>query len=695
MSEPRPREKVVVLPSARLGDRGFHVMRRAVRRWRLDGMGGLVRVVSLRVRSGLGARMARLSRRLQRPQSREQVVARFGQRAAGWLHAASLRLAAGAVPVLCSREALLPAAVPAGAAPSGPARAVGAVVVAYNSAACLGDCLSALKRTQETTPGVRLAVRVVDNNSTDGTRAILSSWRQEWPSLEVIEPGKNLGFGPAINLAMRDWRVDDLLLVNPDTLLTPQALAALLAEAERTRDSGFRAWEARQFPYEHPKVYDPVTLETEWVSGACCLIDAAAFRQVGGFDPNIFLYAEDVDLSWRLRSGGYRLRYVPRAVVEHRTYEHPGQIKPSQFFHGIVSNGVLRHKYGNALELAAYYLRWGRCLLNPPLPQARRRLVADLARNIPRFLRAWIARHRHPRPTPEVGFRPRFAGWDYEVRRTGAFYPVALPDQTPLVSIIVRTKDRPSFLSEALASLRNQTYPRLEVVVVEDGPPLSAGIITRFPELNLVYLPLGRSQGRCRAGNHGLERARGEFCGFLDDDDLLFADHVEVLIRALLDQPECRLAYSVGFEVQTLVVKTEPFTYVEGPYGVAFRQPFDRELLGKQNLFPINAAVFDRTMFLSAGGLDPEFELLEDWDLWLRYARETDFAFVDKTTFLYRVPLDPAVAADRQAELVRHADRIRTKHSGLESAQGRRHPVPTRIAGASVPTRPHRKTPAS
>ena len=79
-----------------------------------------------------------------------------------------------------------------------------------------------------------------------------------------------------------------------------------------------------------------------------------AFRMARGFDENIFLYGEDVDLSWRLRALGYKLRYVPKALVKHRTYEDPTKIKLTQFYNSIVSNGILRFKYGSLWNMIEY-----------------------------------------------------------------------------------------------------------------------------------------------------------------------------------------------------------------------------------------------------------------------------------------------------------------------------------------------------
>jgi len=135
-----------------------------------------------------------------------------------------------------------------------------------------------------------------------------------------------------------------LLLINPDGQLNKSTLKNLVTFAEISYKDAFRAWEARQLPYEHPKFYNPVTLETDWFSGSCVLINHRAFEEVGGFDEHIFLYGEDVDLSWKLRGKGYRICYVPWATFLHNTYKHPFQLKEIQHFYSVESNIYLRWK---------------------------------------------------------------------------------------------------------------------------------------------------------------------------------------------------------------------------------------------------------------------------------------------------------------------------------------------------------------
>src|SRR4030066_2407420 len=104
-----------------------------------------------------------------------------------------------------------------------------------------------------------------------------------------------------------------------------------------------------------------------------------------------------------------------------------------------------------------------------------------------------------------------------------------------LVSLIVRTKDRPKLLKSALQSIADQTYRPTEVVLVNDGGcdldiEELKGILG---DISLNYIRLEKNTGRAHAGNVGIENAGGEYIGFLDDDDEFYPEHVETLITFL------------------------------------------------------------------------------------------------------------------------------------------------------------------
>jgi len=229
---------------------------------------------------------------------------------------------------------------------------------------------------------------------------------------------------------------------------------------------------------------------------------------------------------------------------------------------------------------------------------------------------------------------------NYEIRRGGEFTETVLAEHLPRrskVSILVRTLGRRAKLDRALRSVANQTYRNLEVIVVEDGPATLGDFLSEFRDLDIVYHPLGENRGRCHAGNEAMNRASGEYLVFLDEDDEFYADHIEQLVAAALTSGT-EVAYATAFEVPTewdsagkILRQGEPI--------VQFQQKFSRLALCYRNYLPILTVLFHRSLFERFGGMDPDLDNLEDWDLWLRFcAAGARFAFLNKTTSLYRIP---------------------------------------------------------
>ncbi len=514
-----------------------------------------------------------------------------------------------------------------------------------------GACLHALRAAREA--GVDLELRLWHNDegaaATAGLPELYGYLKSLGLPLEVGGGQGNLGFGGGVNALLPQLSAPFALVLNQDAIPEPGALERLAATAAADGPE-VAAWEMRQIPYEHPKDYDPVSGDTEWCSGAAVLLRTAALQAAGGFEPRIFMYCEDVDLSWRLRCAGWRLRYLPRCAVVHRTYSEPGEVKPLMLTGSVYANLCLRARYAGHREIAAGLAQALGALLAPQDFAGRRR---GIARAIGRFARDYRYFRRTRRAAP--GFEPRFAGWDYEVRREGAFHALRelaiRPAPSPLVSILVRTHHRPGFLRQALASIENQTHRPLEVVVVEDGSADGEAVCAEFTgRLDLRYIRLDPAAGRSAAGNRALAEARGEWLGFLDDDDLLYADHVEVLMQAALDA-KLPGSYGLAWRVQTQVVDGSAPVYEETFRSVQPDEPFSRVRLWHHNLMPIQAVLFHRSLYERHGGFAEDMVQLEDWNLWTRYTIDADFVQVRKTTSLYRVPADAGESARRQAVL--------------------------------------------
>ena len=204
----------------------------------------------------------------------------------------------------------------------------------------------------------------------------------------------------------------------------------------------------------------------------------------------------------------------------------------------------------------------------------------------------------------------------------------------PLVSIVVRTYDRPEFLQRALNSIARQTYRNIEIVVVNDAGRDVGEIVAAYEHARLIVHESNR--GAIAAANTGLHASRGEYVGLLDDDDVLFPDHVATVVTALR-----RSAASVA-HADVVAAFYDVDEDPHAPYGYSIflnkiGEPTD--LYVSDGIGPM-AALFRRAAALEAGGYDEAFPHAEDWDLLIRLAQRHDFVHVPRVTAMYCVRND-------------------------------------------------------
>ena len=235
---------------------------------------------------------------------------------------------------------------------------LGIVIVNYNTCELLRDCLASIANSVD---APRYRVLVVDNGSSDDSAAMVHS---EFPWVQLIVSQRNGGYAYANNLGLRalgfdggavkgDARPRYVLLLNPDTVLPPEALAAMTAYLEDhpdvgavgpklvRRDGSLDKACRRSFPSPAVSFYhfagldrlfphsarfgrynlsylDPdLETEVDALVGAFMLLRAEALERAGLLDERFFMYGEDIDLCYRIKQRGWRIVYYPRVTVLH------------------------------------------------------------------------------------------------------------------------------------------------------------------------------------------------------------------------------------------------------------------------------------------------------------------------------------------------------------------------------------------
>ncbi len=445
---------------------------------------------------------------------------------------------------------------------------VDVMVVNYNGLRWIDGFMESLRRTSYPVELLRLVF--VDNGSTDGS---LEEARQRavglGPPAVFVPTGRNLGFTGGYARAFECGDAEYYFVINTDTRMAPDAIDRLIGVL--TADPQVGLAEARQAPLEHPKYYDPVTGETSWCSGACVMVRAKALRSIGGgFDSTFFMYAEDVDLSWRMWLHGWKCVYVPEAVVEHFT-EHldPQRDHSIQHYYSMRNGALMRVMYGVWFEAILHYaamFRVGTLSRNPwwhkqltlraalaslarlPYALRKRRSLRRLGRSQWVFFNGWLY-GRHARDPALADRRDDDATdtatgvGELRLKRTVCRKPATLADipSEPTVTVVIPTHNRADRLSRVIDRLMAQDVPldRFEVILVDsnsrdDTPAVSARLAERHPNLRVFRCD---QPGAAAARNKGLEAAAGGLIVLLDDDILVGRGFLRQVLRAGVDHP--------------------------------------------------------------------------------------------------------------------------------------------------------------
>lgn len=224
---------------------------------------------------------------------------------------------------------------------------VAILIVTYNSEQQIAACLQS---AIEEKGGLSQEIIVVDNNSSDGTVALI---RERFPDVQLIAPGQNLGFAKGVNLAARNANAEFLLLLNPDTVVMRNAVENVVRFARENPHYGLYGGKTLKVDgslepsscWGSPSLFslflysvglttlapgnrwlDPESLgswkrdtvrEVGVITGCFLLVSQNAWSKLRGLDERYFMYGEDADFAMRARDAGYRPVIFPGSEVIH------------------------------------------------------------------------------------------------------------------------------------------------------------------------------------------------------------------------------------------------------------------------------------------------------------------------------------------------------------------------------------------
>lgn len=220
-------------------------------------------------------------------------------------------------------------------------------IVSWNTRNILRNCIESI---YDKTKGISYEIIVVDNNSHDDTCKMV---KEEFPQCRLIENKDNLGFVKANNIAIKQAKGRYILFLNPDTELKTKAIEGMARFLDRETEYGAVGCKliypdgsiqhvcARTFPtpfnqfcllvmldrlFPHSKRFSTVEMrywdhknsrDIDCLSGACILVRREIIDRLSGFDEKIFMYAEDVDLCFRIKRKGWKIYYLSNEEIVH------------------------------------------------------------------------------------------------------------------------------------------------------------------------------------------------------------------------------------------------------------------------------------------------------------------------------------------------------------------------------------------
>jgi glycosyltransferase involved in cell wall biosynthesis len=525
------------------------------------------------------------------------------------------------------------------------------VIPAYNYAAYLPEAIESVL-----SQGVEdIEIVICDDASTDDTPAVAQRYALD-PRVRYLCNPVNLGAVDNINYAMGLATGEYVLLLGADDYLEPGALPALLAALESHPECGFvygrynlLLGNGSVYPLQHPGWLDYSYFGSRDELAALLSFDCyvnigttlfrrsvlqqrAAFfdKSLVSFPSEKFFRATDWDLMLSLSLARVPGAFLNQQISVFRQHQNQASSVNNYAASGVavMEHLLLLDRYlcednltrftGQLSEIFAllygkysFYLEHAQAV-SPDIDRTIRKQFMEICRRF-KILLSLDTSSQLP-----AGLLSILEQAAESAQAAG-----------PLFSVVVATYKRPRLLQDALASILDQTCQDFEILVVNDGGDLVENTLDwlgRDPRITYIRQA---NRGPSGARNAALKLARGRYIVYLDDDDLMLGNHLEVLKSAFEVTPDAVVYTDAVMVLESLEGGLRREKERKNPYP---HELYDKVRLQVANYIPINTFSHARRWLDIVGMYDESLHALEDWDLLIRLSRATSFIHVRKTT---------------------------------------------------------------
>ncbi|MGQ9818869.1 MAG: FkbM family methyltransferase [Candidatus Kapaibacteriales bacterium] len=473
---------------------------------------------------------------------------------------------------------------------------VSVVIPCYNMGKFLPDALNSI--IQQTFKD--LEIIIVDDGSQDNSFEIGKDFGSSFPSVQIIVvKTDNWGLATARNIGISISRGKYILPLDADDVIAPTFLEKTVEILELSNEIDIAYTDLQEFGYGNRIIpageFNPTTLPISNQLSYCSLFRRKVWEALGGYNPNMKEGYEDWDFWVGAVEKGFKGKRIPEAL----------------FFYRIRSDSMYKNSIKFDIKLKAQIVLNHQSLYS----QSQIEWAKNVISKFPDI--QWIPN--------QTGIIPLFP--DYIEKIKSNIKLNVNSKEKPLVSVILLAKNNSDMLSRCIQSILNQTYQNFEIIIVYSANENFSRILDTLDDKRIQYHPVSE-KNLAYARNIALSKANGHFIAYLDESSIYYPNHLEILIKNLIDN-KVKLAYTDYFLIEQTKKANTPIQS-EGKILNSF--DFERTKLLFENYIPICTVMHTKDLIDEIGTFDTTLSIYEDWDLLIRASRKFTFLHLKEVT---------------------------------------------------------------